>query len=149
MRYFEDFEEGTSVESTDHFILTEENIIQFCKEWDPAPFHVDKEMAAKLPLGVLFTSSVHLLSICMKLSHSFPGEPPMVIAALGWDQIKFASVGCPGDTLRLVSRMSGKRRSKSNPQRGILESTVELINQRDEVVISYISSTLVQCRDAG
>ena len=40
------------------------------------------------------------------------------------------------------------RRSRSKPDRGLTRSRCELINQNDEVVMTYIGMGLVKCRPA-
>lgn len=146
MQFFEDVKEGSVNQSTETFMLTEDNLIAFCREWDPAPFHIDRKAAADSPMGKLFTSSVHLLSICMKLSHSLSDEAMAVVALLGTTDTKFHATGCAGDTFYLRSTVKDKRLSMSNPDRGILQCAMELINQRDEIVVSYLSSTMVLSR---
>ena len=46
--YFEDVPLGATV-TIGSYTFTEENIIAFARKYDPQPFHVDKEAAAKSP----------------------------------------------------------------------------------------------------
>ena len=44
MRYFEDVEVG-SARTSGEFELTEQDVVDFARAWDPQPFHVDTEAA--------------------------------------------------------------------------------------------------------
>ena len=58
MLYFEDIKVGDSKESIEEYELQAEEIIAYCKKWDPLPFHTNEEAAAASPVGKLFTLSL-------------------------------------------------------------------------------------------
>lgn len=146
MRFFEDIQLDRVSESPATYTLDRDNIIGFCGEWDPMPFHVDEDYARQTPMGRLFTSAAHLVSISLKLAHSISNEPSATIAGLGWDEVRFHRPGFVGDTLRVRSSVVEKRESRSNPDRGIATALIQLLNQDDELVASYRISTLVMRR---
>lgn len=147
MKYFEDIEIRGPRRYDTGYTLTRENIVDFCSQWDPLPFHLDEEVARQTPMGRLFTSAAHLVSIALKLGHSAVAEPTAVIAGLGWDEVRFHRPGFVGDTLYLQGSVLDKRVSASKPERGIVTNLMELINQDGELVASYKVSTLMQRRD--
>lgn len=148
MNYFEDIAVGTVRQSEQGYTLTRENIFDFCQQWDPMPFHIDEEAAQKSPMGKLFTSAAHLLSIGLRLGHSMQQEATAVVAGLGWDEVRFHRPGFVDDTIYLRGTITDKRVSSSNPSRGIVTTLMELLNQDGELVSSYKVSTMVLCRDA-
>ncbi|MEZ4288698.1 MAG: MaoC/PaaZ C-terminal domain-containing protein [Polyangiales bacterium] len=92
--------------------LEEDEIIEYCKKWDPLPMHIDRAAAAKTEVGKLFTSALHTLAIAIKLSYTMRDEPTAVVIGLGWDEVKFHSPACVGDSLRLRGEIIEKRRAK-------------------------------------
>jgi acyl dehydratase len=52
-----------------------------------------------------------------------------------------------GDAIRTVSTVTGVRRSRSRPDRGIVTMEVRIVNQRDEVVQEGVDVVLVGARD--
>lgn len=146
MNYFEDVVVGRWIESEETYTLTKEEIISFCSEWDPLPFHVDEELARQSPMGKLFTSAVHVVAIAVRLGHSMQREPSAVIAGLGWDEVRFLLPVCAGDQIKLRATVESKRESASKPDRGIVTSHLVLVNQHGQDVASYKMSTLLQRR---
>ena len=146
MKFYEDFKVGVAVESEQDYELTKEEIISFCSDWDPMPFHVDENAAAESYVGKLFTSSIHTVAIGSKLAHSMKREEAAMVAGLGWDEVRFYAPVCVGDRLRVRSYISAKRESNSKPDQGILTSTIELINQDGVMVASYKISSLIMKR---
>jgi len=52
----------------------------------------------------------------------------------------------PGDELRLRVTVTEARRSRSKPDQGIVHSFVEVLNQRDEPVMTLKPVSLIRCR---
>jgi len=143
---YEDFEIGHKLEYGSHRLGRDE-IIEFAEEWDPMPFHIDEKAGEESPHGGLIASGSHLIAIRIKLIQS-DGINPYVIAAMGWDEIRFIRPGRPGDLLTLFSECTAKRSSKSKPDRGIVNSSYELINQNGEIAMSMTDTLLVRKREA-
>lgn len=146
MIYWEDVELGQPQGGQATYELTAENIKAFAGEWDPFPPHVDEAAAAASPIGQLFAAGVHLLSITIRLSHSVVHEETASIAGRGWDSLRFHRPGVAGDELRVrVTHI--ERKAASRPERGVLISRFELINQRDEVVLSFYNNVVMLRRE--
>ena len=146
MRYFEDIQIGHVKESKEPYELTADEITEFCKKWDPLPFHVDPKAAAKTPVGTLFTSAVHSVAIAIRLGHQMQAEPTATVIGLGWDEVRFHAPACAGDRLSLRGEIIEKRPSESKPDLGIVRSLLTLTNHRGEAVISFKAAALVQRR---
>ena len=143
MKYFEDIELNAPRYSPNGHTVSAEEIITFAKQWDPMPFHIDEEIARQSPIGKLFASSAHTISIGIKLSHDMMEKDIAVIAGLRWNDLRFPLPVCAGDTLRLQSEIIEKRESRSKPDRGMITSLNTLINQNDEVVAEYKIVTMM------
>ena len=138
--YFEDREVGDS-STAGPYLVTKSEIIQFAKQYDPVPRHIDEEAAARSIFGGLSASSAHTFSIYILLSKKL--QPRLhVLAELGWDELKLR----PDDELGLETTTLEKRESKSKPDRGILRNRVLLRNQRRETVLECISTIFVARR---
>lgn len=146
MRYFEDITPGEYNESPMTYELTKEEIIEFCSKWDSQPFHTNEEAAAQTPVGKLFTSAIHTVAIAIRLGHEMREEPLDVVIGLGWDEVRFHTPACAGDTFRMRAKVIDTRVSESKPDIGIVRSQLELINQNDETVITFKTAALVRRR---
>ncbi|MFZ2467535.1 MAG: MaoC/PaaZ C-terminal domain-containing protein, partial [Parvibaculum sedimenti] len=101
MRYFDDFVVGERHEIDAVYDMTEDEIVSFAKKWDPQPFHIDKEAAAKSVYGTLTACGSHIQSVVLWLAARLP-EETAVIGALGYDEVRFHKAAKRGDQLRLV-----------------------------------------------
>lgn len=146
VRYFEDYAPGLTVDCGS-FTLTEEEIVSFAKEYDPQPFHVDPAAAAAGPVGGLIASGWHTTSMMMRLlvDNFISGETGLGAAAI--DEIRWPRPVRPGDTLRVRAEVTGARRSRSKPDRGIVTSFVEITNQRGETVMTMKATNFFLTRE--
>ena len=66
MLYFEDFQIGDARTAGD-YEMREEEIIAFAQQWDPQPWHVDPEAAARSPMQGIMASSCHTYAVAARL----------------------------------------------------------------------------------
>src|SRR4051812_50199230 len=66
MKFFEDIRVGETVEIGSH-VFTAEDIKTFAQRFDPQPFHVDDEAAARSHFGRLCASGWHTACVWMRL----------------------------------------------------------------------------------
>lgn len=64
MRYFEDLEIGSETEFGTYYV-TREEVIDFASKYDPQPFHLSDEAAAKTHFGRLAASGWHTAAMTM------------------------------------------------------------------------------------
>ena len=145
LEYFEDIKLHQKYRSRE-YVLHEKEIIDFAKEWDPQPFHIDAEFAKNTSVGSLSAAGVHLMAICAKLDSERKIKPAYV-AGLGSDELRFVAPARPGDILVLEVETISKRNSKSAPNAGIVGYAMQLLNQQGEPVIKAKSAALVEKRD--
>ena len=145
MNYYEDIAVGQELDYPGRYELTAEGIIRFAAEWDPQPYHLDEEAAKQSIFGGLVASSVHLFAITSRLYHSDKMKWAMV-SALGMREVRNNAPGRPGDRLAVRSVCIAKRPSSSRPGLGIVELDLKLLNQKGEVLYSFISANLMRMR---
>jgi acyl dehydratase len=142
--YFEDLEVGDTRKAGPYFVSKDE-IIQFAKQFDPRPFHIDEEAAARSVFGGLSASAGHTFAIFIFLTDRY--QPPFrALAGLGYDELRLPNAVRPGDNLYLESTTLEKRESKSKPDRGIVRGQSFLRNQKGDTVLQCVSNALVERR---
>ena len=144
MRYYEDFAVGDRHESTETYEVTEEEIVEFARRYDPQPFHVDAEAAAATEFGGLIACTAHIFA--MQCALGVRATPTAAVSALGFDKMRTLVPVRPGDVLTTADEVLDCRLSKSRPGVGIVTFQVALINQQDETVFSYENTCMIACR---
>ena len=144
-RWLEDFVPGAIYEFS-RIEVTESDIIDFARRFDPQPMHVDLEAAARGHFGGLIASGWHTAGLMMRLfvDHFLPGHASL--ASPGIDELRWMHPVRPGDVLRLRVTVLEATRSRSKPDRGMLRTLIEVLNQNGDVVISLKPMNLLRCR---
>lgn len=147
MRYYEDMEVGTK-SSFGSYQVTREEVVDFASKYDPQPFHLDDEAAAKTYFGRLSASGWHTAAMMMAMNvEEFMKEKSASLGSPGIDELRWMKPVYPGDTLRCESELIEKRRSKSKPDMGLTKSKTTVFNQNDEPVMSLIANGLIRVRN--
>ncbi|MEU8340616.1 Acyl dehydratase [Actinomadura meyerae] len=146
-RYFEDYKEG-SVYEYGHVTLDEDEIIEFARRFDRQPIHIDPEFAATGPFGGIIASGWHTGSIMMRLFADHFLSSVASLASPGVDELRWPAPVRPGDSLRLRVAVLEARPSRSKPDRGIVRTRAELLNQDDQVVLDTLPMNLLRRRPA-
>ncbi|EYS92995.1 dehydratase [Cupriavidus sp. UYMSc13B] len=133
MLYFEDFEVGSRRE-LGSYLVTEEEILAFARQYDPQPFHIDKEAAAKSIYGGVISSGWMTCSIMMRLLVLSTTGKSASMGSPGVDEIRWLKPVYAGDTLTVVLNVLDTRPSQSKPDRGVVHTQWEATNQRGELV---------------
>ena len=107
------------------------------------------EAAAGSPFGGLIASGWHTGAMMMRLLADHFLSPVSSLGSPGIDELRWPAPVRPGDTLRLHVTILENRRSRSKTDRGIVRTRVELINQRDEPVLTLLAVNLVRTRPIG
>ena len=134
--WFEDFTPGRVWESAGA-TLSEAQILAFAWEWDPQPFHLDKGAAEASPFGGLISSGFQTLLVAFRLFHAERIINPASIGSPGIDELRWLKPVRPGDTIRVRGEVVESRPSRSKPDRGSAVIAYSVLNQRDEVVMTY------------
>ena len=140
-RVFEDFPIDTRLQSVPTKV-TEESIIEFARQFDPQPFHVDPATAKRTLFGGLTASGWHTAAISMRLFIQTMNVPGGIIG-MGVDELQWPNPVRPDDQLRLDIEIIDARLSKSRPGFGIIRVHNITRNQRDEIVQSFKASAML------
>ena len=146
MRYYEDFKPGAVSELGRHTI-TKEEIVAFGRQFDPQVFHVDEEAARQSAFGGLIASGWHSGSLAMRLFCDGVIGDTASLGSPGIDEMRWIKPVRPGDTLSLRMTVTDCVPSRSKPDRGIVRSLLELLNQHGEVVVSIKGMNLIRRRE--
>ena len=149
MKYFEDLVIGTVSHSPRSYKVTREEVIEFASKYDPQPFHLDDDAAAKTFFGRLSASGWHTAAMTMRLMVETMqhGEAQAGLGSPGVDELKWIKPVYPGDVLRVEMELLSKRRSKSRPDMGLTRSENRVYNQNDELVMRFIGNGLIKVRN--
>ena len=147
-RYFEDYTPGT-VSTSGMMPVSEADIIDFARRYDPQAMHTDPEAAAGGPFGGLIASGWHTAALMMRLVVDHFLSPQSSVASPGIDELRWLKPVRPGDVLSLCVTILEARRSRSRPEQGVVRSFTEVLNQHGEVVMSLKPISLVRCRPAA
>ena len=146
-RYFEDYPLG-SVYEYGPVSVTEAEIIAFARQFDPQSIHTDPQAAANGPFGGLIASGWHTAGLMMRLLATHFLSPVASIASPGIDELRWRAPVRPGDALRVRVRVTEAQISRSKPDRGMIRSAIEIVNQHETVVMSLSAMNLMRCRPA-
>jgi acyl dehydratase len=142
IRYYDDIEPGQHVESL-WYRVTREAIMDFGREWDPYPFHVDEEAAQKTHFGGIVACTAHIFSIQSILTHKLP-EDVALVSGLGGDGMNLLLPVRPDDDVRLVRTFTSKRESGSRPSCGVVGIDHTLERKNGDRVFRTTGAILVE-----
>lgn len=156
MIYFEDMTLGETIPLGVH-TFTADEIKVFARKYDPQPFHVDAVAAKDSLFGALCASGWHTAAIWMGMivrhrhfediemakrgEQYAPWGPSPGFRELKWPKPVFA-----GDTINYRTTRIQKVDLKTRPDRGILVSRSEGLNQHGDCVFSVIGQVLIARR---
>ena len=147
--YFDDFEPGRTFESKG-VTLSESQILDFALLYDPQPFHLDKEAAAEGPFNGLIASGFQTLALAFRIFYQANVINACSMGSPGLDELRWVRPVRPGDTLKVKATVREKRPSRSKPDRGTLLMDYEVLNQMDEVVMTFTAIHIFRKRpEAG
>ncbi len=127
-RYLEDLQVGEKT-LTANATLTEEQILEFSRQFDPQPMHTDRNAP-----GGLIASGWHTAAVVMRLVADAKPLGSLPILGMGVDSLEWPQPVRPGDTIQVETEILAIRPSKSTPTHGIVKLRSTARNQRGEVV---------------
>jgi acyl dehydratase len=133
--YFDDLTPGRTFE-LGSVVVSEDDIVEFARRFDPQPFHVDPEAAADSPFGGLIASGWHTCALFMRLLCDGFVLQSASMGSPGMDEIRWTAPVRPGDVLTATFTVLDARASSSKPDRGVITSLNEMRNQDDVVVLT-------------
>jgi acyl dehydratase len=138
VKYFDDVRVG-DVMRFGRYEVTREEIVEYAREFDPQPFHLDEEAAKASMFGGLIASGWHTGAMFIRMVVEYMTPVHATSGAMGFDDLKWIRPVRPGDVLSVESEIREKIESRSRPDRGTVKIESRIINQRGEVVMSLVS----------
>jgi acyl dehydratase len=143
--WWEDYNVGDRYVS-EPYLLHEDEIKAFAKQFDPQPFHLDPEAAAQTIYGGLIASGWHLASLCFRLfvDTGFFGDGHVSLGSPGVEDLRWRRPARPGDRLTMTATILDKFPHKSKSEIGFVRCQFELGNQNAELVLQLASNLMLR-----
>ena len=131
------------------FTFTAELIKAFAQQFDPQPFHLDEAAGRASLFGGLAASGWHTAAVWMKLMvadqirEGVPTDRQTVGPSPGFREMKWPNPVLAGDTVSYFTEILELRTSASRPEWGILVSLNSGMNQRGQMVLSFIATAFI------
>ena len=156
MKFLEDVVVGERFELGRH-VFSADDIKAFARRFDPQPFHLDEEAAARSHFGALCASGWHTAAVWMRLMADYQrgedearrarGEPVAELGpSPGFRELKWLRPVYAGDTISYATEVVDARPSNSRPGWGLMTIRNGGVNQKGEPVISFVSVAFVERR---
>jgi acyl dehydratase len=145
---YEDLEVGKTYTVGSH-TFTREEIVHFAEQFDPQPFHVSEAGGEASPFRGLVASGWHTCSVMMGMlvRNFLQGSTSM--GSPGLDEVRWIKPTRVGDTLTMTNTIVSKRVSASKPDRGIVETRWDGVNQHGETIVTVRSKAIFGLRHPG
>jgi acyl dehydratase len=146
MIYLDDLEVGQTT-YFGSYEVTRDEVIEFASKYDPQPFHLSDEAAAKTHFGRLAASGWHTCAMSMAvIARHVVATEQAGLGSPGVDELRWLKPVFPGDTLHVSSRIVEVRPSRSKPEIGSFRSETIVTNQDEVPVLTFTSIVLMRRR---
>jgi itaconyl-CoA hydratase len=147
-KFWEDFSVGDKVTSM-AITVTETHVVTWAGlTMDYYPLHMDKEYAAKTPFKERIVHGPLTFAMAVGLMGMTGYAKDSVIAWLGVDDMRIPAPVKIGDTIRLHAEIVELRETK-NASQGFTMMRYEVVNQREEAVMTFNMKFLMHRRGKG
>ena len=140
--YFDELELGMAVE-TAPAVIEKEKMMAFARDYDNIPLHTDEEYAKTTPFGGLIAPGVmSFMSVWAKyLEVDFFGKELLAgkSTKIEWLKPVYADDILTGKAI--ISALT-----KRSPKNGIVEISMDVFNQKGELVLKNITEAIVKCK---
>ena len=146
MRYFEDLEIGAET-YFGSYDVTRDEILEFARKYDPQPFHLSEEEAAKTHFGRIAASGWHTCAMTMAvIARHVVDDEQAGLGSPGIDELRWRRPVYPGDTLHVRGTIVDRTPSRSKPHMGSFRTEMIVTNQDDQAVMTFTSIVLIRRR---
>ena len=146
MQYFEDLEIGAET-YFGSYAVTRDEVLEFARKYDPQPFHLSDEEAAKTHFGRIAASGWHTCARTMAVIARHVVEHKQAgLGSPGIDDLRWKRPVYPGDVLHVRSIIVEKTPSRSKPDLGSFRSEMTVTNQDGQPVMTFTSIVLIRKR---
>jgi acyl dehydratase len=149
MIYFEDIEVGREA-VYGSYEVTREEVLEFARKYDPQPFHLSDEAAARTHFGRLAASGWHTCAMTMAvIARAVVDQEQAGLGSPGVDELRWLKPVYPGDTLHVAGRILDKMPSRSKPDLGSFRTQTTVANQDGVPVMRFTSIVLIRRKPGG
>jgi len=146
MIYFEDLEVGKQT-VFGHYAVTRQEVIEFATKYDPQPFHLSDEAAAKTHFGRIAASGWHTAAMTMAvIARAVVAEEQAGLGSPGIDELRWLKPVYPGDRITVSGTIIEKTPSRSKPDIGSFRTQTVVSNQDGVEVMRFTSIVLMRRR---
>ncbi|MGZ2411545.1 acyl dehydratase [Sphingomonas sp. F9_3S_D5_B_2] len=146
MIYFEDLVVGTETDFGTYEV-TREEVLEFARKYDPQPFHLSDEEAARTHFGRLAASGWHTCAMTMAVLARYSVEHQQAgLGSPGIDELRWRKPVYPGDTLHVRGKIVEKTPSRSRPEMGSFRTETIVSKQDGAAVLTFTSIVLIRRR---
>ena len=146
-QYFEDFALG-DVFRAKPVSVSEAEIVEFARRYDPQSFHTDKAAAAKSQFGGLIASGIQVMAVSFATMIEAGFLKGGGMGSPGLDEVRWHKPVRPGDTIVMQARVTEIKPSATRADRGYVTLVFEVFNQKRERVMSYSCVEIIRRRAA-
>lgn len=133
--HWEDFVVG-QVREFGRCEVTREAVLDFARQFDPQPFHLDDAAAARSLFGRLAASGWHTCAMAMRMMCDGYLLQSASLGSPGIERLTWPAPVFPGDVLRMRITVVETRPLASRPSVGLVRNRTEVLNQNDETVLT-------------
>jgi len=123
-----------------------EEMLEFARNYDPQPMHVDEAAAEESVFGELIASGWFTAALTSRLAVEGFLNDIRNVGGRGTDDLRWPAPVRAGDTLSVMLEVTAAEPAETNPY-GLVETAFEATNQHDETVLSMVGLLYVMRRD--
>lgn len=142
--FYEDLNVGES-RSFGNYGVTADEIMEFAEQYDPQPFHVDREAARQSPFGGLAASGWHTAAMTMRMFVDNYLVDSAAQGSPGVDSLRWRTPVRPGDTLSVEATIADKE--PWDDSRGVAYMDTETRTEEGETVMTMTALVLYPRRE--
>jgi acyl dehydratase len=144
-RYFDDFALGDTFE-TGTTLVSEADIVDFARSFDPQPWHLDAHAATSSPFKGLVASGWHTTAITMRLLVDCGVLRATGVLGLGVDELRWLRPLRPGTVLRVRGEVQSLEQPAPGRHAGTMRVRLTAIDQNGDAVLTEIAILRVRLR---
>ena len=141
--YFDDIKMGMTL-NVGPVKIEKEKMMAFARDYDSAPVHLDEEYARKTMFGDIIAPGVMSFMSLWRLYRDVDIFGDEMIAGKS-TKIEWVKPVYANDML--TARAEVTSLTRRNARNGIVELTFYAYNQKNELVLTNVTETVVKCRE--
>ena len=143
LRHWQDIQPGETYH-TDSITISRRDILDFARDFDPQPYHLDPDAADESIFGGLCASGWHVTAVMMRLlTDSFHSEHIDLLGSSGVSRLRWRKPVFADDTLSSTITVSDKSAAGEGAGFGYIDCDVDVRNQHGDSVIALTTSLMI------